>query len=232
MQAFRCNFTPMAVRVYNGSRDLGYYYFLEEPWCKKCGSPGVKTEDCILQKKVYGFNRVYPMGSYYSLDHGKDLLSKHIVWLKMGYREYAIPLGKALSLYVNQICPELLEADFVVPVPAHQDKKSEKKDYNHSELLVNEYCKNTNQTMLSCLEQLKPTKFANSNYGIDERYEHVKGMFGMLPSYVDIISGKYILLLDDVVTSCAQSSECSNILMINGAKKVDVITLGRNKLND
>ena len=119
MQAFRCYYTPLAVHVYKGSQDLGYYFFLEEPYCKKCGSPGVETEDCILQKKVYGFNRVYPLGVYISLERGKDLLSKHVVWLKMGLREYAIPLGKALSLYVENKFPELLNADYVVPVPAH-----------------------------------------------------------------------------------------------------------------
>ena len=227
-----CNYTPAGIRVNNDARTLGYYWFLQEPYCIKCGSPGIKTEDCMLRSWVYGFNRVYALGKYISLERAKDLLSKHIVWLKMGYREYSIPLGSALSLYVKNKFPELLNADFIVPVPAHPNKKNEKKDFNHSELITKEYCMNTNHEYLICLEQVKNTKFAGSSYGLVERYKEVKGMFKFLSFYDDVVSGKHIILLDDIATTCAQSSECSQILLNHGAKKVDVLILGRNELDD
>jgi len=231
--AWYCVFTPLKIRVNDGPKFVGYYDLLEEPYCKKCSSPGVKTEDCILQDWVYGFNRVYALGKYISYERSKDnLLSSHIRFLKYsGQKQCSIPLGSALSLFVKNKYPELLNADYIVPVPAHKSKIS-KRGYNQTELLTAEYCKNTSQISLLCLEQLKNIEFASMKLGLAKRYEQVKGMFKLQPSFYDVISGKYILLLDDVVTSCSQSSECSRLLINHGADKVDVLALGRNVLDD
>jgi len=231
--AWYCVFTPLKIRVNIGTKCLGYYDLLGEPYCKKCSSPGVKTEDCILQDWVYGFNRLYALGKYVSLARSQEnLLSKHIRLLKYhGYKQYSIPLGSALALFVQNKFPELLNANYIIPVPAHESKII-KRGFNQTELLLNEYCKKTGQDSLLCLEKLKDSEFARRGLGLDERYEQVKGMFKLESSFDDVISGKYILLLDDVATCCAQSSECSRILLNHGADKVDVLTLGRNMLDD
>jgi len=216
---------------------MGYYNYLEKPYCEKCSSPGFNTHNCILNcerelARVYGFNRVYALGRYLSREKmPDDLLSKHIVYLKAGYRQYSEPLGSALYLFVKNKFPELLEADYVVPVPAHENAR-ERRGFNQTELILDEYCIYSNQDSLLCLDKLKDFKFATEKIGLAKRYELVKDMFRLKSSsFEKNIKEKYIILLDDVVTSCAQSSKCSQILINHGAKKVDVLTLGRNALD-
>jgi len=235
--AWLCIGTATGIKVQKGSTSLGDYNYLEKPYCEKCSSPGFNTQNCILNcesvlAKVYGFDRVYALGRYLSREKmPDDLLSKHIVYLKKGYRQYSEPLGSALYLFVKNKNPQLSEADYVVPVPAHENA-IERRGFNQTELILDEYCGFSNQDSLLCLEKVKESKFAKGKIGLVRRYELVKGMFRLKSSsFEKNIKGKYIILLDDVATSCAQSSECSQILINHGAKKVDVLILGRNVLD-
>jgi len=203
----------------------------------KCSSPGIKTEDCILhcttdRSMVYGFNRVYALGKYMSREQMHDhLLSKHIVYLKKGIEQYSEPLGSALYLFVKTKFPELLKADLVVPVPAHKNALK-RRQFNQTEKIAEWYCSYSDQEILLCLDKLKDSKFAQQKFKLSERYEYVKGMFRIKSnSYENNIKDKDIILLDDVVTTCAQSSECSKVLLDHGASEVNVLTLGRNLLD-
>ena len=60
-----------------------------------------------------------------------------------------------------------------------------------------------------------------------ERLANVRGAFAVSDS-VDV-SGKSILLVDDVYTTGATVNECARILMAGGAARVDVLTVARVK---
>lgn len=64
-----------------------------------------------------------------------------------------------------------------------------------------------------------------STVKINERYENVKDAFEINKKYISKISGKDILLIDDVLTTGATASECSKILKKHGATNVYLITL-------
>lgn len=226
-----CTFTPLKIRVNQDLNFKGYYDFLEDPFCEKCSSPGVKTEECILRDLVYGFNRVYAIGKY-TRAHARPypLLSSHIRLLKDFKRtDLAIPLGYALNILIQQKYQTLSTADYVVPVPAHSNKVS-KRGFNQVELIMNNLCAKSPLKPLLCLEQVK--NYEMRNFTLDERYDIVKNAFKFNTKYRDEIADRYIVLIDDVVTSCATVSECSRILLDNGARKVDVLTCGRNVLDD
>lgn len=224
-------FTPLKIRVNQGLNFKGYYDFLEKPFCEKCSSPGVKTEECILRDRVCGFNRVYAIGKYTRASaRPYPLLSSHIRLLKNYKRtDLAIPLGYALNILIQQKYQILSTADYVVPVPAHYNKLS-KRGYNQVELIMNNLCAVSSLQPLMCLEQVK--NFEMRNLSLDERYAIVKNAFKFNTEHQDEIADEYIVLIDDVVTSCATASECSKILLDNGARKVDVLTCGRNVLDD
>jgi len=78
------------------------------------------------------------------------------------------------------------------------------------------------------LEQIK--NFKQRGKGLEERYEAVQDAFRFKREFKHAIEDRYIVLIDDVVTSCATVSECSKVLINNGALKVDVLTCGRNRL--
>lgn len=236
--AWLCIGTATGIEVRKDSDLMGHYNYLEKPYCAICSSPGLDTINCILKcatesAKTYGFNRTYALGKYLSQDQMQDdLLSKHIVYLKQKWGEqYSEPLGSALFLFVREKFPELFKADLVVPVPAHRNAL-ERRQFNQTEKIADWYCDYSGQEILLCLEKLKESGFAKDKINLSRRYELVKGMFRLKSSsFEKHIKGKNIILLDDVATSCAQSSECSQVLRNHGARKVDVLTLGRNALD-
>jgi len=216
--------------VIEDDKTIGYYDLIEEPYCKKCSSPNVTTEKCIIRNDVYGFNRIYAMGIYKSKPPWDHLLSSHIRWLKGGNLKYAKPLGKALNLTVQNRYPELLEADYVVPVPAHPDKVLRRRGFNQAEVIAEEFCYNNTLRVFECLKQVKDVELRGK--GIADRYLSIFGMFDVGADNIDQIKDKNIILIDDVVTCGATMSECSNLLIKNGAKLVNGLTLGRTVLND
>ena len=74
------------------------------------------------------------------------------------------------------------------------------------------------------LMQLRPTR---PQYGLTapERFANVEGLFRM--NRDEDLSGKTVLLIDDVMTTGATSSACARVLKKAGAKKVHVAVLAR-----
>ena len=59
------------------------------------------------------------------------------------------------------------------------------------------------------------------------RRRNVLGAFGVLPAKTDQISGRNILLVDDVFTTGATLNACARALKRAGAARVDALTLAR-----
>ena len=51
-----------------------------------------------------------------------------------------------------------------------------------------------------------------------ERTENVKGVYTVVDP--DVVKGKHILLLDDIITTGATPSDCARVLLTAGAKEV------------
>lgn len=203
----------------------GSYKLLGEPFCRVCGNPDVRTDECIWHQDLYGFSRIYVMGKYFQVSRAEtDLLSSHILKLKTE-REYAIPLGEALALVVRLRYAELLESDLLVPVPLHTEEFTQRGFNQALELAKVVGEKRLNIPVLHALKKTKPLKMKQKNRS--ERREAVKGLYNILAYRINNIRDKSIILIDDVVTTGFDASECSEILLKYGAKKVDVLALAR-----
>ena len=60
-----------------------------------------------------------------------------------------------------------------------------------------------------------------------KRFENVKGAFSVTPIFLEKIKDKHILLIDDVMTSGATTSQCAKALRTAGASRVDVAVVAR-----
>jgi len=211
----------------------GNYVLLAEPYCRKCASQGVTSEDCSWHEDAYGFNRIYAMGCYIKRDvleelGVKNLLSSHILGLKL-YPRYAEPLGEALALCITQRYPELLESDFITPVPRARSELKIARDpeglrYNQTLVLAEVISSRLDIPTVEFLEKTRSQRMSGLTRA--ERRNAVQGLY----TYVDgdnIKDGR-ILIIDDVSTSNATASECAKVLLDNGAQKVNVLVAGRN----
>lgn len=206
------------------SKVIGAYKLIEEPYCHICSQPDVTTKNCSMHKHLYGFDRIYVMGKYLKTED--DLLSAHILKLKED-KQYAEPLGKALTLTVIDFYPELLRADVLVPVPLHIEEFS-KRGFNQSLELAKIVGDILNIEVVFAIKKLKPVNMRE--LGWKKRREVVKGLYQIIGYQKNKISSKHVVLIDDVVTSGFTVSECSEVLKQAGARRVDVLALARTAL--
>ena len=219
-----CYWTPDRIRVQLHSYFKGYYDLLRHPYCEVCSSPGVSTRFCTAHDDMYGLVKIYALGEF-TPKSPYSFLSGHIYGLKnKGW--YKEPLGEALGLLLKNKYPDLLKLDYIIPVPSHEEKKKEK-GFNQVDILIDSLLKHIPITKMSCLIQVKNIEMRDLSR--TERFLAVIDMFEFNEEYSNYISGKDVLLIDDVVTSGATVSECSRVLLKKGAKSVNVLSIGRTK---
>ena len=112
--------------------------------------------------------------------------------------------------------------DLVVPVPLHKTRLRER-EFNQAQVLSRHIAKEFNKKVSSgALERIRHTK-SQAELVINQRRINVKNSFSA-PKKSEV-KGKNILLVDDVLTSGATSSEAASALKEAGAGIVFVLTL-------
>lgn len=115
------------------------------------------------------------------------------------------------------------EADLVVPVPLSPDRQAER-GYNQSALLARPVALKLGWPYQPlCLKRTRITK-SQVSLSVNERKLNVAGAFTAIP---ELVTGKQILLLDDVTTTGSTLKECTLALKQAGAKHVYCLTLSR-----
>lgn len=217
------------INSYSG-KVYGYYKLLPTNRCLKCGLPGYKDVFCPFCDDFEYLNMIYSLGIYYPYkeDTNHGILSSHIRKLKR-WRNYAWPIGASLYLLMKNIYNNL-DYDIIAPIPAFEVKISER-GYNQAEEIAKVITEKTKIPYEDLLQKTKDVSMTNIKNEIriplsrKERYETVKDIY---TSNVSLSSEK-ILLIDDVLTSGANSQECAKILILQGASSVDLIVAGRTR---
>jgi len=144
-------------------------------------------------------------------------------------RTAANVLGRMLSEAIEDLQSLFAEEEvLVVPVPLHARKRRQR-GFNQSELIARSALKLKDAPLRfelnpAVLERQRETK---SQIGLSrhQRRENIRGAF-VVAKPVDV-TGREILLVDDVFTTGTTVSECARILRRAGASKVFVATVAR-----
>ncbi len=122
--------------------------------------------------------------------------------------------GSILELYP----PELLQTtDYITCVPMHK-KDFKRRRYNQAELLGRE-C--SALLGVDYLETLKKVKYNKKQHTLNasQRYDNVKGVFGCIAP--QLVKGKTIIIIDDIITTGATLGECAKTLKKAGCANVN-----------
>ena len=116
----------------------------------------------------------------------------------------------------------LQDADLIAPVPLHRWRLWSRR-YNQSALLAAEIARLAGKPMIADL--LMRTRRTRSQVGLGqgERSRNVKGAFAVSDLYAGEVSGRRVVLVDDVMTSGATASECARTLVRAGAERVELL---------
>jgi ComF family protein len=176
--------------------------------------------DNELTSKIQGLTKVNRAMAYLRFSKkGKSQKLLH----QLKYRnkpEIGMELGRLYGLLLSQN-GFLKEWDVIVPVPLHP-MKQKRRGYNQSEKFALGLSNLLKVRVGDFLERKKFTETQTKKNRL-ERLENVEEVFELKQG--ENISGMRILLVDDVITTGATLCACSNVLLSNGAKHVDLATI-------
>lgn len=172
------------------------------------------------------FERAVAYGVY------EDELRQMIHLLKYeGVRGAAKPLGRLLARVIERFEIGAASELSVVAVPLFEPKQR-RRGYNQTVLLADAAMAELRRTkphwrLIAAHSALKRIKNTESQFGLTAsgRRKNLHGAFEVVDPAA--VSGREVLLLDDIYTTGATARECSRVLRRAGASKVWVATLAR-----
>ncbi|MCL2751404.1 MAG: ComF family protein [Firmicutes bacterium] len=131
-------------------------------------------------------------------------------------------LGGIFARFLAEIYQKMsMETDIVVAVPSAPDRVRER-GYDHVAILADGLSAHINVDVCKFLYKTASTPPSYAR-GKAERLVQIKGTIGS-DARINI-KGKRILLIDDILTTCATADECARILKRCGAPEVAVLTV-------
>lgn len=190
--------------------------FISPPLCNICGVPfksdAIKSHtcgECLKDERHFRWARGVLLYN--------DATAKAIHRFKYGHdTTYSRSLGALMADYPAD------GFDLIIPVPLHI-KRLRERGFNQSLLLS--MCVGKRRKITVDPFILKRTRWTEPQVNLSgkERKVNVKGAFEVHGD----VSGKRILIVDDVYTTGATANECSRVMKKSGAADVCILTLAR-----
>jgi ComF family protein len=143
-------------------------------------------------------------------------------------KRLAEPLGAAIAQRWKRVGAG---ADLVCHVPVHRDRERQR-GYDQAELLARTTAAGLGLPHIGTLERVRATK-AQFELGRGDRVANVQNAFGLVTSHGgggrSTLTGRWVLLIDDVVTTGATLAACAGVLLDNGALGVSAVTVARER---
>jgi ComF family protein len=193
------------------------------PYCERLGipfaydpGPGVLSMQAISDPPAYHRAR--------AAVRFDDIARALVHALKYGDR---LDLAPTMGRWMARAGHELLkDADALIPVPLHWRRLWGRR-FNQSALLSETIWRETGVPVADAA--LKRIKATAQQVGLtqSERAQNVQGAFRVPPDRKAEVTGRRVVLIDDVLTSGATSDACARALLRAGASNVDLLVFAR-----
>lgn len=199
-------------------------FFIRGAICDSCGrplpgqeaAPDLTCESCARTPPFWDRGRAAIL--YEGAGRRATLSLKH------GDR---LDVAKTVSKWMVEAGRDLLANDPVlVPVPLHWTRMLKRK-YNQAAVLSSELARFTRLDHIP--DALVRTKRTKMQKGMtrEERFDNQAAAIEVSQKRVEMMSGRSVLLVDDVLTTGATLSACTAVCLQNGAATVNVLVLAR-----
>ena len=197
--------------------------FITRPYCDRLGipfvydpGPGILSMQAIAEPPAY--NRARAAVRF-------DEISRALVHaLKYGDR---LDLAPMMGRWIGNAGRELLaEADALVPVPLHWRRQWARR-FNQSATLAATVSQESGVPI--AFGALKRVKATAQQVGLSrtERATNIQGAFKVPAESKAAVTGRRLIVIDDVLTSGATVEGCARALLRAGAANVDVLVFAR-----
>src|SRR5271167_4416362 len=197
--------------------------FIAPPYCPRLGipfvydpGPGLLSMEAIADPPAYARAR--------AAVRYDDVARTLVHGLKYQDRT---DLAPAMGRWMARAGRELLDgADMLIPVPLHW-RRGWSRRYNQSGALARIIERESGVAVAAeALRRIRPTE---QQIGLSrpQRASNVQGAFKVAPDRQHLVSGRRIVLIDDVLTSGATVDACARALLRAKASTVDVLVFAR-----
>ena len=190
------------------------------PFCQKCSRPLESPESLICKICQYAaFHFDHSWGASVYNDAMKRLLHLFKYGHKTALRHFFLNLMEG---FCTTYRVPLNEFDCLLPVPLHKARLRER-GFNQSQILTQMLSeKYFIPSLNNHLLRIRPTQ-NQALLSPKQRWTNVKAAFKIRHSHV--FNKKNILVVDDLYTTGATTSEIARLLKDAGARRVEVFTL-------
>ena len=138
-----------------------------------------------------------------------------------GIKEIGCELGKIYGLSLKS-SDFLDDVDLIVPVPLHKSKQRTR-GFNQSETISVGISEATGLPLVTNAIKRRTATSTQTKRSRIERWDNVEDVFVL--KNPDLLAGKHILLVDDVITTGATMEACVNEILKAEGSKVSLVAL-------
>lgn len=192
--------------------------FINTQICYKCSKLSSGFKICYLCQKQSGLKRAI-VCTYW-----QKPIKLFIHYYK--YKKLYVlkkQFGALMATMFFKICSH--KNIVLVPVPLHRYRLWDR-GFNQSALLAQEIAKLLDVSVVDCLVRYKHTK---PQFGLNKmvRPTNVKGVFKFKNKYFSKITGKTVVLIDDIIATGSTLQECARTLKKAGVKNIWSLVLAK-----
>lgn len=191
--------------------------------CPFCGAPIAYEERCCAVCS--------PILPYLQdIPHFRKDIPLHVPFSYSGIAEQAVwrlkfnghpAVARHLAPYLAETLPQGTPYDVIVPIPMDR-RKERKRGYNQAKLLARYLGQVTGIIVMDCLIKTRKTAEQHT-LNARERERNLTGAYQIAPNAS--LTGKRVLLCDDVITTGATIQEAARVLKIANAKTVEAVAI-------
>jgi len=188
--------------------------------CQGCGRFNLTGAICVHCKPDWAFD-----GVLVALDYDRAISAKLIKTLKYGFvKDVSKVLAKIFVKFYNSLKLQGLAPDFgkkqiiFISAPLHP-RRLRWRGFNQSELIARPIAEALGGEFLSDILIRTKNVLPQTQFKGSERIKNIEGCFNFVGN-AELVKGKIVILVDDVVTTGATMNECAKVLKKAGAKKV------------
>lgn len=195
------------------------FHWVGEKTCEKCGK--ILADD--YRHRLCWDCRTFP----HEFDKGftcvqYGLLERGVL-MDYKYKGRSYIGHKLGEIMYDRMEIEDVQYDLIVPVPMHE-KRLASRGYNQAQVMAKTLAAKKGVPCASELLVRRRETAAMKGLGSFDRYENLKNAFAVSAKNHYTISGKRILLVDDIYTTGSTLDACSSVLKEAGAAAVYALT--------